>query len=177
LIIFALAGAAALSCYAGWGNAKIGVYLQVFHEPSDEKHTLGWEGRYQKFQGSQWNKLSLNGWLGIIYLLLGIGSSTALLGLDLKKVWPLNIDPRILDPSGVVLKIAWLCLVGAAVLLFLPPPRARYMRLWKDVKDVEKEFPVREQQRISDLTVPELRELIRDELKHSTPRSPRDSSG
>jgi hypothetical protein len=43
LIIFALAGAAALSCYAGWGNAKIGVYLQVFHEPSDEN--IPWGGR------------------------------------------------------------------------------------------------------------------------------------
>jgi hypothetical protein len=61
LIIFALAGAAALSCYAGRGNAKIGAYLQVFHEPPtpDKKDTLGWEGRNQRFQGSQWNLLSL----------------------------------------------------------------------------------------------------------------------
>jgi len=170
LIIFALAGAAALSCYAGWGNAKIGAYLQVFHEQStsDKKYTLGWEGRNQKFQGSQWNLLSLNGWLGITYLLLGIGSSIALVGLDLKKVWPINIDPRILDPSDAILEIAWLCLVVAAVSLFLPPPRARYMRRWRDV---EIEFPVGEQQRISDLTVSQLRELIRDELKQSTPRS------
>src|SRR5713226_7417019 len=43
---------------------------------------------------------SLNGWLGITYLLLGIGLSIALLGLDLKKVWPLNIAPTIPDPPA-----------------------------------------------------------------------------
>lgn len=48
---------------------------------------------------------SLNGCLGTTYFVLGIGSSTALLGLDLRVCF-LNIDPRILYPSGVILEIA-----------------------------------------------------------------------
>src|SRR5207244_3947693 len=65
-----------LSRHAGRGNAKIGAYLRIFHEPrrvsEDRNKTLGWEGRLQQFKGRNFfDKRLLSDWLFGIYLILG----------------------------------------------------------------------------------------------------------
>ena len=75
VLLLYLAGANLLTWYAGVANSKPAAYVKIFHEAKElTPHPMRWEGRLQWLISNGLNPHSLNCWIAVVYVVLGVVS-------------------------------------------------------------------------------------------------------
>lgn len=123
LLLLLLSCACALTWYARRGSAIIAAYLIIFHERrSDSKD--GWEDRLRRLQLKGVDKLSLNQFLGLIYLVLGVVAVA---------VPVLQKTPTY--PGCIILIIASFLFLCSLLLLFIASSEVKkdFLEKWKNL--------------------------------------------
>lgn len=127
LLLAPLACASYLTWLFGTFNARLGTYLEVFHESKEGRK--GWEERNKAFRAGS-EMLNLNAALALVYLVLG--------GVSLFV--PIAVAEG--DTTGfqyVVLALAAAAFVSAILYVALRSyPRDAYVVKWKSIRENER---------------------------------------
>lgn len=125
LLLLIISSANYLTWFFGQSNARIGTYLEVFHESIIED--IGWEGRNRRFGIKM---LNLNTGIALIYLGLG----------TLSIIMPFTVCTKVFT----LMELIFFCIIlviysfTLILLFFKSYPRAEYLNIWRKVKNEEK---------------------------------------